>query len=95
MNKNDSQLLIDVQKKSKINVINIRDVKYLQEEIESFNDLKIGFNTLRRLFGFIKTTTPSVATLNTLANYLEYRSYSNYLNNRENFEEWYCWKMKS
>ena len=89
MNKNDSQLLIDVQKKSKINVINIRDVKYLQEEIESFNDLKIGFNTLRRLFGFIKTTTPSAATLNTLANYLEYRSYSSYLNNRENFEEWY------
>ena len=87
MNKNDSQLLIDIQKKSRINVINIGDVKYLQEEIESFNDLKIGFNTLRRLFGFIKTTTPSAATLNTLANYLEYRSYSNYLNNRENFEE--------
>ena len=54
MYKNHSQLLIDVQKKSNINITNVRDVKYLKEEIESFSDLEIGFNTLRRLFGFLK-----------------------------------------
>ena len=89
MFKNHSQLLIDVQKKSNINITNVRDVKYLQEEIESFSDLNIGFNTLRRLFGFLKKTKPSNATLNTLANYLEYRSYTSYISNRGNFEEWY------
>jgi hypothetical protein len=89
MCKNHSQLLIDVQKKANINITNVRDVKYLKEEIESFSDLEIGFNTLRRLFGFLKKTKPSTATLNTLANYLQYRSYTNYLSNRGNFEEWY------
>ena len=89
MYKNHSQLLIDVQKKANINITNVRDVKYLKEEIESFSDLEIGFNTLRRLFGFLKKTKPSTATLNTLANYLQYRSYTNYLSNRGNFEEWY------
>jgi hypothetical protein len=89
MNKNYSQLLIDVQKKANINITNVRDVKYLKEEIASFSDLEISFNTLRRLFGFLKKTKPSNATLNTLANYLEYRSYTNYLSYRGNFEEWY------
>jgi len=89
MYKDHSQLLIDVQKKSNINITNVRDVKYLQEEIESFSDLEIGFNTLRRLFGFLKETKPSAATLNTLANYLEYSSYANYLSDRENFKDWH------
>lgn len=89
MYKDHSQLLIDVQKKSNINITNVRDVKYLQEEIESFSDLEIGFNTLRRLFGFLKQTKPSTATLNILANYLEYSSYANYLSDRKKFEDWY------
>lgn len=84
-----SQLLIDVQKKSNIIVTNVRDVKYLKEAIEANRDLKIGYNTLRRLFGFLKQTTPSISTLNTLARFLEYKSYTNYINTKVNFDEWY------
>lgn len=88
MNRDHSQLLIDIQKKSNIIVTNVRDVKYLKEEIESYRDLKIGYNTLRRLFGFLKQTVPSLGTLNTLAEYLDCKSYSNYINNNLNFDEW-------
>jgi hypothetical protein len=89
MNLDHSQLLIDVQKKSNIIVNNVGDIKYLKEAIESFNNLKIGYNTLRRLFGFLNKTKPSLSTLNTLANYLEFRSFTNYLKDNLNFDEWY------
>ena len=89
MNLDHSQLLIDVQKKSNIIVNNVGDIKYLKEALESFNNLKIGYNTLRRLFGFLNKTKPSLATLNTLANYLEFTSFTNYLKDNLNFDEWY------
>lgn len=82
-------LLIDIQKKSNITVTTVRDVKYLKDEIESFRGLKIGFNTLRRLFGFLKKTAPTTSTLNTLSKYLEYRSFANYISDKFNNEEWY------
>ena len=89
MNLDYSQLLIDVQKKSNIIVNNVGDIKYLKEAIESFNNLKIGYNTLRRLFGFLNKTKPSLSTLNTLSNYLEFTSFTNYLKDNLNFDEWY------
>ena len=89
MNLDHSQLLIDVQKKSNIIVNNVGDIKYLKEAIESFNNLKIGYNTLRRLFGFLNNTKPSLSTLNTLSNYLEFISFTNYLKDNLNFDEWY------
>ena len=89
MNLDHSQLLIDIQKKSNIIVNNVRDIKYLKEALESFNNLKIGYNTLRRLFGFLDKTKPSLSTLNTLANYLEFTSFTNYLKDNLDFDEWY------
>jgi hypothetical protein len=89
MNLDHSQLLIDVQKKSNIIVNNVGDIRYLKEALESFNNLKIGYNTLRRLFGFLSKTKPSLSTLNTLANYLEFTSFTNYLKDNLNFDEWY------
>ena len=65
-----AQLLIDVQKKSKITVNKSRDLRFLKEEIEENPKLSIGFNTLRRLFGFLEKTEPSISTLNILAVYL-------------------------
>ena len=84
-----SQLLIDVQKKSNITVTSLRDVKFLKEEIDTNIDNSIGFNTLRRLFGFLDKTVPSVATLNTLSLYLGFSSFSSYKNNQANYSEWY------
>ena len=89
MTNDHSQLLLDIEKKSNIVITKVRHVKCLKEEIESYKDLKIGFNTLRRLFGFLEKTKPTLATLNTLARYLEYRSYAGYLSNKLNFDAWY------
>jgi len=84
-----SQLLFDVQKKSNITITTIRDVKYLKEEVEGQLNLIIGFNTLRRLFGFLEKNNPSISTLNTLSKYLGFSSFSNYKNHQANYSEWY------
>jgi hypothetical protein len=89
MKKDSNQILIDIQKKSGITIKNVRDIKNLKEEIEASISVKIGFNTLRRLFGFLPKTRPSTATLTILSKYLGFTSYSNYLNNKEIYVEWY------
>ena len=84
-----SVLLGNVQKKAFVNVKSVRDVKILKADIELVTGLQISYNTLRRLFGFLDRTAPSLTTLNTLARYLGFRSYGNYLNSKSNFDDWY------
>ncbi|WP_353169936.1 hypothetical protein [Flavobacterium sp.] len=83
------QLLIDIQKKSNITVTSIRDVKYLKEELDAVTNKPLGFNTLRRLFGFLDKTVPSITTLNSLSIYLGFSSFSSYKNHQANYSEWY------
>lgn len=89
MKKDHTQIVIDIQKKSGITIENVRDIKNLKEEIEASISIQIGYNTLRRLFGFLPKTEPSNATLTILSNYLGFSSYSNYINNKLNYDEWY------
>jgi len=89
MKKDCTQILIEIQKKSGITVENVRDIKNLKEEIEASVGVPIGYNTLRRLFGFLPKTVPSNATLTLLSKYLGFTSYSNYINNKLNYNEWY------
>jgi len=84
-----SQLLIDVQKKSNIRVNSIGDLKFLQEDIKTTTGVAIGFNTLRRLFGFLEKTKPSINTLNSVSKYIDFNSFSHYKNNQKKFDEWY------
>lgn len=84
-----SQLLIEVQKKSNILINCISDIKFLKEDIESTTGVKMGFNTLRRLFGFLEKTNPSITTLNTLSKYIGFNSFSHYKNKQKKFNEWY------
>ena len=84
-----SQLLIDVQKKSNILVNSIGDLKFLQEDIKTTTGIAIGFNTLRRLFGFLEKTKPSRNTLNSVSKYIDFNSFSHYKNNQKKFDEWY------
>mgnify|MGYP001596784475 FL=1 len=84
-----AQLLLDIQKKSNITVNKSRDLHFLKEEIEENSESGIGFNTLRRLFGFLEKTEPSISTLNILAVYLGFSSYSAYKNNIINYDGWY------
>lgn len=84
-----TQILIDIQKKSGITVENVRDIKNIKEEIEASGSVQIGYNTLRRLFGFLPKTAASNTTLTVLSKYLGFTSYSNYINNKTNYDEWY------
>ena len=84
-----AKLLIDVQKKSNIIVTKSRDLRFLKEDIDETAQTSIGYNTLRRLYGFLNKTKPSLSTLNTLSNYLEFTSFTNYLKDNLNFDEWY------
>lgn len=84
-----SQILIDLQKKSGITVERVKDIKILMDEIESKTNSKIGFNTLRRLFGFLPETVPSKATLNILSKYLGFTSYGQYINLKTHYDDWY------
>lgn len=84
-----SQLLIEVQKKANIVVSNISDIKFLKEEIETETTNNIGFNTLRRLYGFLEKTKPSIKTLNTLAGYIGFSSFYKFQNHQLNYDEWY------
>ncbi|MDC1261569.1 hypothetical protein N8Z72_02615 [Polaribacter sp.] len=84
-----SQLLFEVQKKANIVVSNISDIKFLKEEIETETTNNIGFNTLRRLYGFLEKTKPSIKTLNTLAGYIGFSSFYKFQNHQLNYDEWY------
>lgn len=84
-----AQLLLDVQKKSNVTVSKSRDLRFLKQNIDDNSELGIGFNTLRRLFGFLEKKTPSISTLNTLSVYLGFSSYSSYKQNIINYDDWY------
>ncbi|MEN8745181.1 MAG: hypothetical protein ABF284_01265 [Polaribacter sp.] len=84
-----AQLLLDVQKKSNVTVSKSRDLRFLKQDIDDNSELGIGFNTLRRLFGFLEKTTPSISTLNILSVYLGFSSYSSYKQNIINYDDWY------
>lgn len=91
MQNEHSQLLIDIQKKSKITIKKVSDLKHLKEDVFTTTGKNISFNTLRRLYGFLPHTTPSQTTLKTLANYLSFSSYSSYLNNNQVYDNWYVY----
>ena len=75
---NFNQLQLDIQKKVGYQIENLSELKMLHEAIEWNTKKKIGFNTLRRFFGFLKSTTPNLNTLDTLSQYIGYVNYSAY-----------------
>ena len=75
---NYNQLRIDVEKQIGFRIKKISELKMAQEAIEWETKKKIGFNTLRRFFGFLKSTTPNSNTLNTLSVFVGYKNYSAY-----------------
>ena len=67
------------------------DVRFLHQSIISGNKLIIGFNTLRRFFGFLPERAPQLKTLEVLAQFLGYASYSHFLNYVNKDQNWYNW----
>ena len=56
-----------------------RDINELKEEVFIETSDEIGFNTLRRGFGFLPSVKCSRKTLNILSNYIGFRSYNHFL----------------
>jgi len=88
---NFNQLQLDIQKKVGYQIENLSELKMLHEAIEWNTKKKIGFNTLRRFFGFLKSTTPNLNTLDTLSQYIGYVNYSAYQKNSLKDNDWFIW----
>lgn len=88
---NFNQLQLDIQKKVGYQIENLSELKMLHEDIEWNTKKKIGFNTLRRFFGFLKSTTPNLKTLDTLSQYIGYVNYSAYQKNSLKDNDWFIW----
>lgn len=67
------------------------DVRYLHQSIILDNNLKIGFNTLRRFYGFLPQRAPQLQTLEVLSQFLGYASYSAFLSFINQDQNWFHW----
>ena len=72
-------LLLNVQTKFGREILTQSDLNQLKDDIYFLTNHNIGFNTLRRFYGFLKVC-PSRKTLTILSNYIGYRSYEAFLN---------------
>lgn len=88
---NYNQLRIDIQKKIGYRIENLTELKMVHEAIEWDTNKKIGFNTLRRFFGYLKSTTPNLNTLNILSKYIGYENYSAYQKKYLKDADWFEW----
>lgn len=86
-----NQFRLDIQKKIGYRIENLSELKMVQEAIEWNTKKKISFNTLRRFYGFLKTTTPNLNTLNTLSQFIGYENFSAYQKNSLRDNDWFVW----
>ena len=85
------QLKQDISQKLGFEIRHQADVRYLHQSIVLENNFNIGFNTLRRFFGFLPSRTPQLQTLEVLAQFLGYGSYSDFLNIVNKDQNWFYW----
>ena len=76
----NKDLLINVQTKFGREILTQSDLNQLKDDIYFLTNHNIGFNTLRRFYGFLESVSPSRKTLTILSNYIGYRSYEAFLN---------------
>ena len=88
---NLQQLKVEVQRHLGFPISKISDLRNLQEAIENTTNTSIGFNTLRRFFGFLDQTNPSLRTLDTMSNYLGHRNYYTFKKHLNFDAEWDSW----
>lgn len=86
-----NQLRIDIEKQIGFRIKKLSELKMAQESIEWETKNKIGFNTLRRFFGFLKSTTPNIKTLNTLSLFVGFENFSAYQKKYLRDADWFVW----
>ena len=85
------QLKMELQSHYGFPITKSQELKNLQVVIESATNSTIGFNTLRRFYGFLEHTNPSIRTLDILSNYLGYQNYFNFKKHQNTDSEWDSW----
>ena len=90
-----SQLKIEINQKLGFAVQRQADVKYLHEQITISVLKPIGFNTLRRFFGFLPVAEPQFKTLDILSEFLGYKSFSIFSEFVNKDEKWARWTFIS
>jgi hypothetical protein len=85
------QLKQEIDQKLGFEIQRQADVRYLHQSILSDEKLNIGFNTLRRFFGFLPEKTPQLKTLDVLSQFLGYKSYSDFLMFNNKDQNWTYW----
>ena len=87
------QLRLEIQKQFGSTINKQSDLKLLLLSIESNTKHSIGFNTIRRFFGFLNYTNPNINTLNILSKYVGYSNYSSFQKNKNKDEDWFNWNQ--
>lgn len=92
-NNNYLQLRLEIQKQFGSTIKKQSHLKLLLQSIENSTKKSIGFNTIRRFFGFLNYTNPNLNTLNILSQYLGYSNYSSYQKNKNKDDDWFVWNQ--
>lgn len=90
---NYQQLRLEIQKQFGSTIKKQSHLKLLLQSIENTTKKSIGFNTIRRFFGFLNYTNPNLNTLNILSQYLGYSNYSSYQKNKNKDDDWFVWNQ--
>ena len=70
------------------NILTNTDVRLVLDIVNTNAKNEISFSTLRRFFGFLKSTKPSRKTLNTLSESLGFVSFTQFCNKYNNVNSW-------
>ena len=88
---NTKNLEKKIESKFGRSIRSLSDLKDLKEDVFKFTNYSIGFNTLRRFYGFLPTTKPSRNTLNYLSKYVGFENYSSFVNGYKLDKVWFNW----
>ncbi len=88
---NIEQLKVFIQKKIGRSVQTIKDLRILHDSIEAVLPNHLGFNTLRRFYGFLEGTNPQLKTLNSLSKFVGFSNFSDFSNFQSKDKEWLDW----
>ena len=85
-------LKINIERKLGRPIRKPKDLKYLKDQIFEINNEEIGFNTLRRFFGFLPTTALHNKTLEVLCKFVGFENKIAFIKQIEAKNSWDSWK---
>lgn len=87
------KLRLGVEEKFGKTITRQKDIEFLQGEIFSETELKIGYNTLRRFFGLLPSSIPNRNTLTVLSKYIGFESLEQFTKYVQKDNRWKNWML--